>query len=255
MRGIICAGGHATRLRPLTNATNKHLLRVGNLPMIYYPILTLYHAGIDNILIVTGKDHAGHVIETLGNGRLYDDSGKAICEVNLTYRVQTEPGGIAQAIGLAKPFVPQGEKIVVILGDNLIGGNIIEAVRDFRAQYDGAKILFKEVDDPQRFGVGVLENDQLVAIEEKPKTPRSNFAVIGIYMYDYSVFWRIKNLKPSDRGELEVTDINNSYLGEGKLGYEFLSGWWCDAGTFSSLIRVEELIKTFGHNRKDPPSC
>lgn len=234
MKGVILAGGTGSRLRPLTKVTNKHLLPVGRYPMIFYPIYKLKQAGIYEILIVTGREHMGDVIELLGSGR---DFG-----VEFTYKVQDEAGGIAQALGLAKHFVGN-DKCVVILGDNIFEDDITPYVKNFEEQKEGAKILLKEVPDPQRFGVPVFENGKIVAIEEKPKEPKSNFAVTGIYMYDSYVFEIIKTLKPSARGELEITDVNNTYLKMGKLTYDILKGWWTDAGTPESLFRANELAK------------
>lgn len=234
MKGIILAGGTGSRLRPLTNVTNKHLLPVGRYPMIFYPIYRLKQAGLRDILIVTGREHMGDVIELLGSGR---DFG-----VEFTYKVQDEAGGIAQALGLAEHFVGGG-KCVVILGDNVFEDDITPYVKNFETQKEGAKILLKEVPDPQRFGVPVFRDGKIIAIEEKPKEPKSNFAVTGIYMYDSEVFDIIKTLKPSWRGELEITDVNNAYLKKGTLTYDILKGWWTDAGTPESLFRANELCK------------
>ncbi|MBC7320850.1 NTP transferase domain-containing protein [bacterium] len=234
MKGIILAGGTGSRLRPLTNVTNKHLLPVGRYPMIFYPIYRLKQAGLRDILIVTGREHMGDVIELLGSGK---DFG-----VEFTYKVQDEAGGIAQALGLAEHFVGGG-KCVVILGDNVFEDDITPYVKNFETQKEGAKILLKEVPDPQRFGVPVFRDGKIIAIEEKPKEPKSNFAVTGIYMYDSEVFDIIKTLKPSWRGELEITDVNNAYLKKGTLTYDVLKGWWTDAGTPESLFRASELCK------------
>jgi len=234
MKGIVLAGGIGSRLRPLTNVTNKHLLPVGRYPMIFYPVYKLKQAGIKDILIVTGREHMGDVIELLGSGR---DFG-----VEFTYKVQDEAGGIAQALGLAEHFV-NGDKCVVILGDNVFEDDITLYVKNFEAQSEGAKILLKEVPDPQRFGVPVFRDGKIIAIEEKPKEPKSSFAVTGIYMYDPEVFDIIKTLKPSWRGELEITDVNNAYLEKGTLTYDILEGWWTDAGTPESLFRANELCR------------
>ncbi|MGB9681655.1 MAG: sugar phosphate nucleotidyltransferase [bacterium] len=234
MKGIILAGGTGSRLRPLTKVTNKHLLPVGKYPMIFYPIYRLKQAGIEDILIVTGREHMGDVIELLGSGR---DFG-----VEFTYKVQDEAGGIAQALGLAEHFI-NGGRCVVILGDNVFEDDITPYVKSFKKQIEGAKILLKEVPDPQRFGVPEIRDGKVIAIEEKPKEPKSNFAVTGIYMYDSEVFDIIKKLKPSERGELEITDVNNTYLRKGSLTYDTLKGWWTDAGTPESLFRANELCK------------
>ena len=234
MKGIILAGGTGSRLRPLTQVTNKHLLPVGRYPMIFYPIYKLKKVEINEILIVTGREHMGDVIELLGSGK---DFG-----VEFTYKVQDEAGGIAQALGLARHFV-NGDKCVVILGDNIFEDDITPYVKEFEEQKEGAKILLKEVPDPQRFGVPEFKDGKIIAIEEKPKEPKSNFAVTGIYMYDSEVFEIIKTLKPSWRGELEITDVNNAYIKKGTLTYNILKGWWTDAGTPESLFRANELCK------------
>ena len=234
MKGIILAGGEGTRLRPLTKVTNKHLLPVYDKPMIYYPINTLKEAGIDDIMIVSGKGHAGHFLELLGSGR---ELG-----VNLSYDVQEEPGGIAQALGLAEDF-SDNEKVVVILGDNIIQDNIKSAAEDFEAQKEGAKIFLKEVDNPKSFGVPEIRGDKIVNIEEKPIKPKSDYAVVGIYMYDNNVFEKIRSLKPSDRGELEITDVNNYYVKQGTMTYEILNGWWGDGGeSYDSLLQASNLV-------------
>ncbi len=234
MKGIILAGGEGTRLRPLTKVTNKHLLPVYDKPMIYYPINTLKEAGIDNIMIVSGKGHAGHFLELLGSGR---ELG-----VNLSYDVQEEPGGIAQALGLAEDF-SDNEKVVVILGDNIIQDNIKSAADDFEAQKEGAKIFLKKVDNPKSFGVPEIKGDKIVNIEEKPTKPKSDYAVVGIYMYENNVFEIIKTLKPSDRGELEITDVNNYYVKQRTMTYEILKGWWGDGGeSYDSLLKASNLV-------------
>ena len=240
MKGIILAGGLGTRLHPLTKVTNKHLLPVFDKPMIFYPIETLVKAGINDILIVTGGNNAGDFLRLLGNGK---DFG--LKHINYTY--QEGEGGIAEALGLAEYFAA-GDRVCVMLGDNIIEKNIVRAVESFMEQQSGAKILLKEVHDPQRFGVPVLEGDRVVRIEEKPKSPGSSYAVTGIYMYDSRVFEIIKMLKPSDRGELEITDVNNAYIDTGELTWDVLEGWWTDAGTFESLIRATNLVNETGAN-------
>ncbi len=241
MKGVILAGGLGTRLYPLTKVTNKHLLPVYDKPMIYYPIQTLINAGIHDILIVTGGNNAGDFLKLLGNGKEF-----GLKHINYTY--QEGEGGIAEALRLAE-FFASGEKICVVLGDNLIEKNIREAVENFRKQKEGAKILLKEVPDPQRFGVPELKGDRIVQIEEKPKKPRSQYAVIGIYLFDQEVFEVIKTLKPSDRGELEITDVNNRYIEKGLMTWDILDGWWTDAGTFESLLRANQLVAQLGANK------
>jgi glucose-1-phosphate thymidylyltransferase len=234
MKGVILAGGLGTRMRPLTKITNKHLLPVFNKPMIYYPLETLVEAGITDILIVTGGNNAGDFLRLLGNGKEF-----GLKHLNYTY--QEGEGGIAQALDLAEFFADK-DLLCVILGDNIIEGSIKEHVAKFKKQGRGAQILLKEVPDPQRFGVPVLENGKVVRIEEKPKVPKSQYAVIGIYMYDSSVFDIISTLKPSNRGELEITDVNNAYIARGEMSYAVLDGWWSDAGTFESLLRATSLV-------------
>ncbi|MBD3379105.1 MAG: NTP transferase domain-containing protein [Candidatus Omnitrophica bacterium] len=234
MKGIILAGGLGTRLFPLTKITNKHLLPIYDKPMIYYPIRTLVDAGITDIMVVTGGDHAGNFLRLLGNGQEF--GLKAI-----NYAYQEKEGGIAEALSLAEYFA-DGDKMVVILGDNLIEGSIKKEVREFAEQEKGARIMLKEVEDPQRFGVPELEGDRIVRIEEKPQDPKSPYAVTGIYMYDEQVFDLIKTLEPSERGELEITDVNNMYIEKGQLRYSVLDGWWTDAGTFKSLMRAGKLV-------------
>lgn len=241
MKGVVLAGGLGTRLHPLTKVTNKHLLPVYNAPMIHYPLRTLINAGITDILIVTGGNSAGDFLKLLGNGR---DFG--LKHINYTY--QEGEGGIAEALGLAE-FFASGEKVCVVLGDNIIEKNIYGAVEDFQRQKDGAKILLKEVPDPQRFGVPVLDGDKVVRIEEKPKHPKSKYAVTGIYMYDSAVFDIIKTLAPSERGELEITDVNNAYIERGNLTWAVLDGWWTDAGTFDSLLLASRLVAETGANK------
>ncbi|MBP9838724.1 MAG: NTP transferase domain-containing protein [Proteobacteria bacterium] len=243
MKGIILAGGLGTRLSPCTLVTNKHLLPVYDKPMIYYPIQTLINAGITDILIVTGGQFAGDFLKLLGNGASF-----GLKHVNYTY--QEGEGGIAAALSLAEYFADR-EKICVVLGDNLIEGNIKKAADDFVKQSAGAKLLLKEVEDATRFGVAEIVDNKIVNIVEKPKQPKSNYAVTGIYFYDAQVFDFIKGLSPSARGELEITDVNNMYLKQGDLTHEFLHGWWTDAGTFNSLRRATNLVAESGANRMD----
>ena len=238
MKGIILAGGLGTRLFPLTKITNKHLLPVHDKPMIYYPLQTLVNAGIRDILIVTGGNNAGDFLRLLGNGKEF-----GLQHINYTY--QEGEGGIAAALFLAEYFSDQ-KKICVVLGDNIIETSILKAVKDFEKQESGAKILLKEVPDPQRFGVPEIKGDKIIRIDEKPAMPRSKLAVIGIYMYDAGVFDIIRSLKPSARGELEITDVNNEYIRRGNLTYEVLEGWWTDAGTFESLLRASNLVAQTG---------
>ncbi len=240
MKGVILAGGLGTRLHPLTKITNKHLLPVFDRPMIYYPIEALVNAGITDIMIVTGGKKSGDFLSLLGNG---GDFGLK----HLNYTYQKGEGGIAEALSLCAHWAAD-DGVCVILGDNIIEHNIAKAARDFREQGRGAKIMLKEVHDPERFGVADLRGDKVVAIEEKPKQPLSNLAVIGIYMYDNRVFEVINRLEPSDRGELEITDVNNWYIRDGSLTYEVLDGWWTDAGTFESLHRASCLISEGGAN-------
>lgn len=234
LKGVILAGGLGRRLSPLTHITNKHLLAVFHKPMIYYPIQTLVDAGIRDILIVTGGNHAGEFLRLLGNGREF-----GLKHINYTY--QKGEGGIAEALSLAEHFADNG-KLVVILGDNIIEKDIKKPVEDFKKQTQGAKILLTEVDDPERFGVARIEDGRLVGIEEKPKNPKTRYIVTGIYMYDSRVFDVIKTLKPSARGELEITDVNNRYIEWGQMDFDFLDGWWSDCGTFDSLLRASNLI-------------
>jgi glucose-1-phosphate thymidylyltransferase len=241
MKGVVLAGGTGSRLDPLTRVTNKHLLPIFNKPMIYYPIQTLVNAGIDEILLVTGGKSAGEFLRLLGNGR---DFGLK----HLHYTYQEGEGGIAAALGLAEYFAGR-EPICVVLGDNIIENNIRQAVESFKAQSVGAKILLKEVVDAQRFGVAEIRGERVVGIEEKPKNPKSNYAVVGIYMYDPTVFQKIRRLKPSARGELEISDVNNFYIEERSLSYEVLDGWWTDAGTFESLIRANNFVVESGANK------
>jgi len=221
-------------LYPLTKVTNKHLLPVGRYPMVYHPICKLVEAGIRDILIITGKEHMGDVVALLGSG---SDFG-----AQFTYRVQDEAGGIAQALGLAESFA-NGERVVVVLGDNVFSDSISAYVDNYRRQERGAKILIKEVPDPHRYGVPELRDGQIVSIEEKPSRPKSRYAVTGIYMYDSLAFDIIKTLRPSARGELEITDVNNAYIAMNALTYDILNGWWTDAGTHDSLKKANELAK------------
>jgi glucose-1-phosphate thymidylyltransferase len=236
LRGVILAGGTGSRLRPLTKVTNKHLLPIGQKPMIYYPIEKLTSIGIDQILIVTGVEYMGDVVGLLGSGREFG------CW--FTYRVQDEAGGIAQALGLAENF---GQQLAILLGDNIFQANLKTYADKFIAQKTGARILLKQVPNPQRFGVAQISNGKIVSINEKPKKPKSDYAVTGIYFYDSSVFDIIRTLRPSGRGELEISDVNNAYLTKGLLAYDILDGWWSDAGTFESLNKANELVA------KEPP--
>lgn len=234
MKGVVLAGGKGSRLHPLTKITNKHLLPVFDKPMIYYPIQALVDAGIRDILIVTGGSNAGDFLRLLANGKEF-----GLSHLDFTY--QEGEGGIAEALNLAHHFA-DGQKLCVILGDNIIEKPIAGAVEAFRAQGQGARILLKEVDDAERFGVAEIEGDRIVGIEEKPAHPKSRYAVTGIYMYDETVFDKIKTLVPSGRGELEITDVNNAYIREGTMQFSFLDGWWTDAGTFESLLRACNLV-------------
>ena len=241
MKGVVLAGGSGSRLFPLTKITNKHLLPIYNKPMIFYPIQTLVEAGIKEILVVTGGRNAGDFLRLLANGKEF---GLA----HLDYTYQEGEGGIAEALGLAEHFA-DGEKICVILGDNIIEGSIRGAADEFRAQERGARILLKEVKDAERFGVAEMVDGRIVGIEEKPKKPKSNYAVTGIYMYDGAVFEKVRALVPSRRGELEITDVNNAYIREGSMTYSHLEGWWTDAGTFESLLRASNLVAETGANK------
>jgi len=243
MKGVILAGGLGTRLYPLTKITNKHLLPIYDRPMIYYPIEALINAGIRDIMIVTGGKKSGDFLSLLGNG-----SDFGLKHLNYTY--QKGEGGIAEALGLCAHWAA-GESVCVILGDNIIEKNITRAVRNFQEQKQGAKIMLKEVHDPERFGVAELKGERVLSIEEKPKRPKSNLAVIGIYMYDARVFEIIKTLEPSDRGELEITDVNNWYIRDSSMTCEVLDGWWTDAGTFESLLRAANLVAEGGANHKE----
>ena len=240
MKGIVLAGGLGTRLSPLTKITNKHLLPIYDRPMIYYPVQTLVEAGIKDILIVTGGNNAGDFLRLLGNGRAF-----GLRHLNYTY--QEEEGGIAQAVGLAEEFA-EGEKVIIILGDNIIGESIRPAVEDFKKQKSGGKIFLKRVKNPREYGVAELKGNKVVRIEEKPKKPKSNLAVIGLYMYDNEVFRIVKTLKPSGRGELEITDVNNAYIKKGNMTYSVLNGFWADAGEsidalLETNLQVAKLVK------------
>ena len=237
MKGIILAGGTGSRLFPLTKVTNKHLLPVGRVPMIFHPLEKLTEAGIEEILVVTGTEHMGDVVGLLGSGK---DFG---CRI--TYRVQDEAGGIAQALSLAENFC-HGEPMTVILGDNIFEDSIGPGVRAFRENPEGACLYLKSVEHPQRFGVADMEGDRIVGIEEKPSAPKSNMAVCGIYIFDGNVFEIIRTLAPSARGELEITDVNNAYIESGQLRFEVLDGWWTDAGTFESLRIAQDLVDPSG---------
>lgn len=229
MKGVILAGGYGTRLLPITKVTNKHLLPVWRKPMVYYPLERLQAAGVKDTLIVTGPEHAGHFLHLLGSGREFG--------MRLSYEMQEEAGGIAQALALAEDFA-DGEQLVVILGDNIFDFDISQAVKRFAKQESGARIFLRRVPDATRFGVAEVRGVKIVNITEKPKRPKSDLAVTGLYMYDRQVFDMIRTLKPSDRGELEITDVNNKYIAQGQMSYEILKGFWSDAGTFESLLRA-----------------
>jgi glucose-1-phosphate thymidylyltransferase len=243
MKGVVLAGGLGSRLRPLTAVTNKHLLPVYDKPMIYYPVQTLINAGIRDIMIVTGGNSAGDFLKLLKNGK---DFGLK----HLNYTYQEGEGGIAAALSLCEDFA-DSEPVCIVLGDNIIEGNISRAVRAYGEQGGGAKILLKKVSDPQRFGVPELEGTRVRRIEEKPEKPKSDYAVIGIYMYDAEVFEIIKTLKPSGRGELEITDVNNAYIERGTMTWNELEGWWTDAGTFESLLHASKLVAETGANKME----
>lgn len=234
MKGIILAGGFGTRLKPMTNVTNKHLLPVYDRPMIYYPIDTLVSAGIKDIMIITGREHAGDFLDLLGNG---DEFG-----AEFTYRTQRGAGGIAEALGLAKTFA-NDLPVAVILGDNIFEDDWSDLVTAYRKQHDKARIFLKEVPDPQRFGVATIKDKLVTKIVEKPKAPETNLAVTGLYFYNPSVWHVISNLKPSDRGELEITDVNNFYVNQGLMEYSIIGGYWSDAGTVDSLHRASSYVK------------
>lgn len=241
MKGVVLAGGTGSRLNPLTRVTNKHLLPIYDKPMVYYPIQTLVNANIRDILLVTGGKGAGEFLRLLGNGKNFGLK-------HLDYTYQEGEGGIADALGLAEHFA-DGDPICVILGDNIIEYNICNAMENFQIQRRGAKILLKEVPDPERFGVAEVDGKRVLGIEEKPSAPKSHCAVIGVYFYDQTVFDRIRRLVPSGRGELEITDVNNSYILDGTLSYDVLKGWWTDAGTFDSLLRANNFVAKTGANK------
>jgi len=246
MKGVILAGGTGSRLHPLTRITNKHLLPVFDRPMIFYPLQTLINAGIRDILLVTGGPHAGDFLRLLGNGREFGLT-------HLNYAYQEGEGGIAAALALAEHFA-EGDRLCILLGDNLIEGSVAPAVERFVRQPRGARIILKQVPDAERFGVAEIRDGRIVSIEEKPARPKSDYAVTGIYMYDDRVFDAIRTLRPSARGELEITDVNNWYLERGELACELLDGWWTDAGTFDSLHRAGNLVAETGANRTDGPA-
>jgi glucose-1-phosphate thymidylyltransferase len=242
MKGVVLAGGAGSRLFPLTKITNKHLLPIYDRPMIYYPIQTLVDAGIRDILVVTGGRNSGDFLRLLANGKEF-----GLKHINYTY--QEGEGGIADALGLAEHFA-DGDRICVVLGDNIIEGSIRSAAERFLAQPSGAHILLKEVPDAERFGVAELAGDRIAGIEEKPARPKSNYAVTGVYMYDGTVFDKIKTLVPSGRGELEITDVNNAFIREGSMSFSFLNGWWTDAGTFDSLLRAANLVASSAKSKE-----
>jgi len=236
MKGVILAGGYGTRLMPITKITNKHLIPVWDKPMIYYPLKTLKDVGIDDVMIITGPDHAGDFLRLLGSGK---DFG-----VRLTFRLQDDAGGIAQALWLAEDFLRGEKKFAVILGDNVFEDNLRKAVQDFVASGNEACVFLKTVTDPERFGVAEIRGNAIANIVEKPREPKSNYAVVGMYLYSSNVFEIIRTLKPSGRGELEITDVNNEYVRRGKMGFAILSGFWSDAGTFPSLHRAAEFARS-----------
>jgi len=236
MKGIILAGGNGSRLFPLTKVTNKHLLPIYNKPMIFYPLQTLIDAGIKDILVVSGPGHAGHFVNLLGSGKEFG--------VKLSYEMQDKAGGIAQALGLAKDFADD-DSVVVILGDNIFEDNFKKEIESFK---EGGMIFLKKVSNPERFGVAEIKNEEVVGVEEKPEKPKTNYCVTGLYIYDNKVFDIIKTLKPSDRGELEITEVNNTYIKQEKMKSHFVKGFWSDAGTFESLYRASKLVK--GKNLK-----
>ena len=243
MKGVILAGGLGTRLKPLTTITNKHLLPVYDKPMIFYPLQTLVDAGIEDIMVVTGGTNAGDFLRLIKNGKAFGLKG-------MRYAYQEGEGGIADALRLAEHFA-EGDKILVMLGDNIIERNIIAAVDNYRKQDEGAKIILKEVENPSDYGVAELDGERVIGIVEKPKEPKTNLAVIGIYMYDNSVFDIIGDLKPSGRGELEITDVNNAYIERGKMTYEILDGWWADAGSsIEGLLKTNVKVAQTGANNK-----
>jgi glucose-1-phosphate thymidylyltransferase len=233
IKGVVLAGGTGSRLSPLTKVTNKHLLPVGRKPMIYYPIEKLIAAGITDILVVTGVEHMGDVVNLLGSGKEFG--------CRFTYKVQDKAGGIAEALGLAEDF-SGGQRLTVILGDNLFQADLTEYVEKYKAQQEGAMVLLKQVRDPQRFGVAEVRDNRIIRVEEKPNNPKSDYIITGVYFYDAFVFEIIRTLRPSRRGELEISDVNNAYIDKGRLTFGILEGWWSDAGTFESLQRANELV-------------
>jgi glucose-1-phosphate thymidylyltransferase len=240
MKGIVLAGGAGTRLKPLTNVTNKHLLPVGKEPMIFNPIKQLVSAGIEDVLVVTSKEHMGDIVRVLGDGHEFG--------CNFTFKVQIEPKGIAHALSLCEDFA-RSNPIVVILGDNILTHSIKPYVDNFRKQPLGGKMLLKKVGDPERFGIAAFDEKKkmIIRIEEKPANPASDYAVIGIYMYDKNVFDIIRTITPSQRGEFEITSVNNKYIESGNMSHEFLEGFWTDAGTFESLHYANELLYTINN--------
>jgi len=238
LKGVVLAGGTGSRLMPLTKVTNKHLLPIGYKPMIYYPIEKLTAVGVDEILIVTGVEHMGDVVNLLGSGKVFN--------CRFTYKVQDEAGGIAQALGMTENFA-HGQPLIVILGDNIFWANLKDYANRFISQKTGARLLLKQVSHPSRFGVAQVSEGRVISIEEKPQKPKSDYAVTGIYFYDASVFDIIRTLNPSARGELEISDVNNAYIAKGQLAYDILEGWWTDAGTFESFNKANELVI------KEPP--
>jgi glucose-1-phosphate thymidylyltransferase len=245
MKGVILAGGTGTRLRPLTKMINKHLLPVGKYPMIYYGIEKLRAAGITDILLITGKHSVSLYTDFLGSGKEWG--------VNISYKIQEEAGGIADALELAQNFVHPGEKLLVLLGDNLFEDSLAGYVKQFEAQSEGAKVFLKEVEDARRYGVPVMEGELIKRIEEKPEHPQSSYCVTGIYLYDATVFDLIKTVEPSARGEMEITDVNNLYAMQGKLSYHLLTGWWIDAGTFPSWFEASDKLREYPHIESAAP--
>jgi glucose-1-phosphate thymidylyltransferase len=239
LKGIILAGGTSSRLFPLTKIFTKHLLPVGKYPMIIHAVNKLRQAGINEILIISDRHQTGNIIQLLGSGEEFN--------VSLTYRIQEKAGGIAHALEVAKTFVNQ-EPMVVLLGDNIFSDDLFPYVESFKKQRKGAKVLLKRVDDPHRYGVPELNESMIVNIEEKPMNPKSSYAVTGVYMYDSSVFEIISTIKPSDRGELEITDVNNIYIRNNQLTFDVLQGWWIDAGTHESLFLANELAMNIDWN-------
>ena len=233
MKGVILAGGKGSRLYPLTKVTNKHLLPVGKEPMIYHPIKQMVGAGIQEILVVTSTDHMGDIVRCLGSGEEFNCS--------ITYRVQKNAGGIADALSLSESFAANG-KICVMLGDNIFKENVKAFVDSFRKQSTGARVLIKKVNDPCRFGIAALDEKQIVEIEEKPKSPKSSYAVVGMYFFDSKVYDFIRSITPSENGELEITSVNNKYIEQGELEYDIYEGSWTDAGTFNSLHEANQLM-------------